>query len=152
MKRRELIKSLAMTALGGGACIIGAASASAAESSASTTSDGLAVGQSIRVDNGLKLTFVAVRNDSRCPMGAFCITAGDATVVLEAHLPNQPVRIYKLHTNEKPRSVSIPANPPGTVGFKVYSVKLVLLTPRPRIGSTLKQSDYRLTLAIDVAY
>jgi hypothetical protein len=40
--------------------------------------------------------------------------------------------------------------PPGTVEFKTYSVQLVDLVPRPRIGGKLKPSDYRLLLAIDV--
>ncbi len=150
MKRRAIIKSLAITALGGGACIIGATAASAAENTAKPSPAGLAVGESIRYDNGLRLKFIAVSEDSRCPMGAFCISAGDAVVVLEAHLPDQAVKTYKLHTNEKPRRVLIPAFPPGTVGFKTYSVKLVSLDPRPRIGRKLKQSDYRLVLAIDV--
>lgn len=147
MKRRDLLKSLAMPLIAGGS-IFATTNASAAE----TTTDTLAVGQSVRIDKGLKLTFTAVRNDSRCPTGAMCIWEGDATVILEARLPDQPVRTLRLHTNKSPRSVVIPANPPGTVGFKTYHVRIVSLTPRPRIGAVLKQSDYRLKLAVDVAY
>lgn len=151
MKRRELIKSLAMAALGAGACIIGTTDASA-ETIAGASPGGLAVGHSIQFDQGLKLTFVKVRNDNRRPLGAVGSKAGDAVVVLHAHLGTQPVRTYKLHTNKKPQYVAIPSWPPGTFGFKTYSVRLISLTPHRKIGKTLKQSDYRLNLDIDVAY
>ena len=151
MKRRALIKTLAMSVLGSGMFLHAATPADAGNISAESA-DGLAVGQSFRFDPGLKLTFVKVRKDNRCPMGALCITEGDAVVVLRAHLPHQKPRTYILHTRESGQHVSIPAFPPGTLGFKVYSVSLVSLTPRPRIGKKTKPSDYRLSLSVDVAY
>lgn len=151
MKRRTLIQTLAMTALGGGLFLHAATPADAGSITAGPA-DGLAVGQSFRFDPGLKLTFVKVRKDNRCPMGALCITEGDAVVVLRAHLPHQEPRTYTLHTRKSGQHVSIPAFPPGTLGFKTYSVSLVSLTPRPSIGKKTKPSDYRLRLSVDVAW
>lgn len=152
MNRRELIKSIAITILTSGVCLFGGTKASAA-SPLTTSGGGLTAGQSLRYDSGLRLTFVCVRNDNRCPMGALCITAGDAEVVLLAKVGNQPERIVKVHTYNNPTSVSISAAPPGTIStMKTYIVKIGSLSPLPRIGSTLKQSDYRLRLDIDVVY
>lgn len=150
MKRRELIKSLAMTVLGGGACLLAITQASA--ESPKPFEKGLAVGQSLRFDNGLKLTFVGVRNDSRCPEGALCITAGDAEVVLLAYVGRQPAKLIRIHTDLEPQVVVLSALPPGKIGIpKSYSVRVESLSPLPKIGRKLKQSDYRVVLDIDVA-
>ncbi|MEO5915507.1 MAG: hypothetical protein ABIS50_14840 [Luteolibacter sp.] len=150
MKRRELIKSLALTVAGGGAYFLANAPASA--ESLKPHEKGLAVGQSLRYDDGLKLTFVGVRNDNRCPMGALCIAAGDAEVLLLAYVGRQPAKLIRVHTYNEPRVVVLSAVPPGMVGIpKSYSVRVGSLSPLPRIGKKLKQSDYRLVLDISVA-
>jgi hypothetical protein len=150
MKRRELIQSLAMTVLGGGACLLGINQASA--ESPKPVQKGLAVGQSLRFDDGLKLTFVGVRHDSRCPQGAFCITAGDAEVLLLAYVGKRPAKVIRVHTELEPQVVVLSALPPGKVGIpKSYSVRVESLSPLPKIGRKLKQSDYRVVLDIGVA-
>jgi hypothetical protein len=155
MKRRELMKSLAMTALGSGlVAMFGASTAEAGNFPESL--DGLAVGQSYQYDKGLKLTFVKVRRDNRCPIGTKCDRRGQAVVVLRADLSNpplnQPVRTYELRTTRNGNRISIPSWPPGMVGFKTYSVRLISLTPRPQKGKKPKQSDYRLSLDIQTLY
>ena len=151
MNRRKLIKSVAVTILASSLCLLGGTKVSAANP-LDSAGGGLAVGQSLRYDAGLKLTFVKVKNDSRCPLGALCISAGDAEVVLIAKVGNQPEKIIRIHTHDKPTVAVIPAAPPGTIStMKTYYVKIASLSPRPRIGSTIKQSDYRLLLDIKVA-
>lgn len=115
---------------------------------------GLHVGETLRYDGGLKITFLAVRNDSRCPINAKCIWAGDAEVVLRVKAGNQAARKVTLHTNLKPQTVVIPAQvfPPGTAGIpKSYVVGIAALTPQPEAGKKTLQSDYRLKLDISVA-
>lgn len=151
MNRRKLIRSLTLTTLASSFCLLGGAQTFAASPKDAPVRS-LAVGQSLRYDSGLKLTFVKVRNDSRCPMGALCIWAGDAEVVLIAKVGNQPDKIIRIHTYSNPTSVSIPAAAPGTIStMKTYYVKIARLSPQPRIGSTIKQSDYRLALDISVS-
>ena len=103
MNRRHLIRALA---LGSCAFLLGAVRASAAEPGNEKT---LHVGETLRYDRGLKITFLAVRNDSRCPINAKCIWAGDAAVVLRVKAGNQAARRVTLHTNLKPQTVVIPA-------------------------------------------
>ena len=106
----------------------------------------------MRFDEGLKITFLAVINDSRCPIGACCITAGDAEVLLRVRVGKMAPKIISIHTNHEPRVVVLSAVPPGTIGIpKSYSVSVEELTPRPRIGRKIKQSDYRLSLSISIA-
>ena len=148
MNRRHLIRALAM---GTCALFFSAIGASAIESETEPT---LHVGETIRYDNGLKVAFLAVRNDSRCPMNARCIWAGDAEVVLWVKAGNQLARKVTIHTNLKPQTVVIPANvfPPGMIGIpKSYVIGIASLTPQPRTDRKILQSDYRLKLSISVA-
>jgi hypothetical protein len=150
MKRRELIKSLAMATLGGSGCLL-ATNLAAAEAQ-KPLERGLAVGQSLRYDDGLKLTLVAVRQDSRCPIGVMCISAGDAEIVLLAYVGKQPARIIRVHTNQEPRVVVLSALPPGQIGIpKSYGVRVESLSPFRKLGKNIKQSDYRVVLGISVA-
>jgi len=146
MKRRELIKFLAMST---GALLAGSGHASA---NAAGPLPLLSVGESTRYDDGLKITFIAVKNDSRCPNNARCIWAGDAEVLLRVRVGKQPPKIVSIHTNRKPQVVVLSAVPPGMIGIpKSYSIRIGELTPQREIGKKLRQSDYRLALSISVA-
>ncbi len=149
MKRREWIKSLTMAGIGASAFLAGSGQASAKDPFSLPL---LGVGESSRFDDGLKVTFLAVKNDSRCPINARCISAGDAEVLLRIRVGSQRPRIVAVHTNYKPRVVVISALPPGAVGIpKSYSIEIDTLTPQPYAGKKLRQSDYRLALTISVA-
>ena len=148
MNRRHLIRALAM---GSCAILLGTVRANAVEPGKGKN---LHVGETLRYDGGLKITFLAVRNDSRCPINAKCIWAGDAEVVLRVKAGNQAARKVTLHTNLKPQTVVIPAQvfPPGMAGIpKSYVVGIAALTPQPEAGKKTLQSDYRLKLDISVA-
>lgn len=150
MKRRNLIKTLALATLSGGGCLLGTSVASA--ETKKPRQRGLAIGQSLRYDDGLKLIFVRVRNDSRCPAGVNCISAGDAEVVLLAYVGKQPAKIIRVHTDLNPQMVILSALPPGQIGIpKTYSVRVDALNPSPKVGANIKQSDYRVVLGVSVA-
>jgi|GEM_PF-3157811 len=149
MKRRELIKTLVMAAIGYTTFLATSGQASAA---AVAPFPLLSVGDSLRYDAGLKINFIGVKNDSRCPLGATCISAGDAEVLLRVTVGKQAPKIISVHTNHKPRVVVLSAVPPGKIGIpKSYSIRISELTQRPKKGKKLKQSDYRLILGISVA-
>ena len=145
MNRRRLIRTLALTALA-----VSASPAAAAQKNERV----LKVGESMRFDSELEITFLAVRKDSRCPINARCMTPGDAVVVLRVAAGNQPARNYRIHTHLAPRKLVIPANefPPGMAGIpKSYVISIARLTPQPTAGRKTLQSEYRLRLRITVA-
>ena len=124
----------------------------AATPSALAETPGLHPGETLRYDEGLRVTFINVLSDSRCPIHALCVWAGDAEVALRIKVGNQPAKTMTLHTNLKPKVLVIPANPPGTVGIpKSYVISIAALNPLPVAGKKTKPEDYRLKLNISVA-
>ena len=147
MYRRHLIRVIAIASF---TLLFGATRASAAEPGKEKV---LHVGESLRYDSGLKLTFLAVCNDSRCPFNAQCLSSGDAEVVLLVKAGNQKAREIRIHTDLQPRTVMIPVNvyPPGlgvVSVFDFYAISIARLAPLPNTEKKLLQSDYRLKLNI----
>ncbi|RYD35086.1 MAG: hypothetical protein EOP85_19315 [Verrucomicrobiaceae bacterium] len=154
MKRRELIQSLAMTVLGTGVLLSTRATA-ASPPEKPEQDERLSVGETLRFDDGLSVTFLAVLNDGRCPINATCISAGHAEVLLRVKAGNQKAKLVTLHTDgRKKRRITIPANvfPEGQAGIpKSYTISIARLNPLPFAGKKTLQSDYRVKLKILVA-
>lgn len=155
MKSRTSITAFALSALLAlGTCgfLLGGSTACAQTAAVcSNPLTNMSVGQSQRYASDLKVTFLAVKNDSRCPLGVFCITAGDAEVELRVKVGDNPAKNVSIHTNRKPQTVTLSVLTPGAIGIpKSYTLHVSELTPR-RIGVTLKQSDYRLSLGVQTA-
>jgi hypothetical protein len=87
----------------------------------------------------LTLTFVSVRDDSRCPTGVTCIWEGDAIVRLRAELAGEAPAQLELHTNSR-------FSQEGTVG--ALTVTLVSLDPYPEVDKPIAQDAYSATLQI----
>lgn len=149
MNRRHLIKSLLLTTIG--STFI--SSQSEAASPAKGKGKILSVGETLRFDNDLSITFIRVKKDGRCPINARCVTAGDAEVILQVKVGSTKSRIVSLHTNDKPNSLVLPVKyPKGFMGIpKSYLVSIANLNPLPYAGKKTRQSDYRLKLAISTA-
>ena len=153
MKRRQLIQSLAMTLLGSGAILTSRANAAPAPGEPDKGKR-LSVGQTLRFDSDLSVTFLAVLEDGRCPINAICTSAGNAVVSLRVKVAGQKPKIVSLHTDSKKKSQIIVAKeyPDGMAGIpKSYIISIASLTPLPFAGKRTRQSDYRLKLAIGVA-
>lgn len=86
--------------------------------------------------SGLNVSFVAVENDSRCPIGAQCIWAGEATVQLNISSTTMPEQKISLKTNNQP------------VEFDGYLVTLIDLSPIPTMDVKTDPNGYRATLSI----
>ena len=54
----------------------------------------------------LAITFVRVLEESRCPRGVQCVTAGNALVGLIVQERGEATRAVRLNTHEQPRGVS----------------------------------------------
>lgn len=82
---------------------------SAARQVAANTAFPMAVGETVLLPAGTRLTYVRVRNDSRCPSDVQCIWAGDATIELTARPQAGTTQTIELHTGIEPRSQAIGA-------------------------------------------
>jgi hypothetical protein len=72
----------------------------------------------------LAISFVRVMEDSRCPAGVQCVTAGNAIVGLILHERGEATRPVTLNTHTQPRTVS----------HEGYVVSVVDLVPLPTAG------------------
>jgi hypothetical protein len=91
------------------------------------------------VGDDLRVTFTGVKSDSRCPMDAVCIQAGEAIVALTLS-PSAAAPVEReLRTS------------PGLseVSYLSYVVKLVALAPYPKSTQQIRPEDYVATLTID---
>jgi hypothetical protein len=82
----------------------------------------------------LKLKFLSVVEDSRCPVGVDCIWEGNAKVRLQISLSetNDSSEIFELNTNLEPRSVQI----------EDYQIEFFNLTPKPKVDLKIEPENY----------
>jgi len=94
-------------------------------------------GASAMLDGGLTITFDRVASDSRCPMNALCIWAGDAVVAVSIlGSGGGPVQ-RQLHTQDG-----------SEASYLAYSIKLLALAPYPRTDRQILPEDYVATLTV----
>jgi hypothetical protein len=100
----------------------------------------LKLGQTIRVKGeGLKVRFVAVVEDSRCPKGEQCIRQGSAKISLEV-----------TSGQDKPVTLELGTEPgPQEATHLGYTVTLIALSPYPVTNRQNRPEDYQATLAVD---
>jgi hypothetical protein len=99
----------------------------------------LKAGTSAVLADGLKLTFDRVRSDSRCPLDALCIQAGEAIVVLTLSQSGAAQEERELRTTPALSEAS----------YLSYAIKLVALAPYPRSTQQIRPEDYVATLTVD---
>lgn len=100
----------------------------------------LRIGGSSTVAANSAVTFVEVKQDSRCPTGVTCIWEGEAVVALEVRQQDQAPRTESLSTH------SSRGSSPNSVRVGEVSVRLVGLDPYPVAGAEIEPSEYLLTL------
>lgn len=94
------------------------------------------IGESFAI-NDLKLTFRSVDADSRCPIDAVCVWAGDAEVALKIEQGSQAA-VASLHTTVEPKKVE----------WNGYTISLVTLTPGRQADKPLDPKDYRAQVVV----
>jgi hypothetical protein len=98
----------------------------------------LAPGETASIEErGLRVQFLGVSGDSRCPADAVCIQGGDALVHIRVTGGLNSGAEYDLHTGDASRSSA-------THGDVV--IQLVQLQPYPFSGRPTQPGDYRATL------
>jgi hypothetical protein len=86
----------------------------------------------------LSITFVEVVSDSRCPKGATCIWAGEASCLVE--LTSGGATVEKVLTQSG-------ATSPDADEFGMYELMFDLM-PYPELGKTVTDEDYSLLMAV----
>jgi len=95
-------------------------------------------GASASLSGGLMITFDRVESDSRCPMDALCVWAGDAIVTVSLSKAADGRVQRELHTDPRASEAS----------YLAYSIKLVALAPYPRSDRQIRPQDYVATLTV----
>ncbi len=103
------------------------------------TTFALRVGQEVRVDvQALRIAFLAVDNDSRCPSDVVCVWEGNAAVRIGVTSGTGPTVLHVLNTTLDPRAVSL-----GT-----WLLTLVRLDPYPVSTSRIPVAKYVATFRL----
>jgi hypothetical protein len=99
----------------------------------------LKLGTSARIGNtGITVTFAAVEGDSRCPIDALCVWAGDAEVRIDFRAPSQPKSSAQLHTFTEPRLVE----------YNGFVFRLVEVAPARKASEVPRLQDYVVALEV----
>jgi hypothetical protein len=86
----------------------------------------------------LQVGFDQVLSDSRCPVGAQCIVAGEATV-----------RVWLVKAPRGRENVELKTTTAASQAtYDAYRISLVTVTPSPEVGQTIRPSDYAVTLLL----
>jgi hypothetical protein len=94
------------------------------------------IGETISVGE-LRLTFRSVEGDSRCPIDAICVWAGDAEIALKIEQGSQTA-VAALHTMLEPKKTD----------WNGYTVALVSVSPSRNSTSSIDPKDYRAQLIV----
>jgi hypothetical protein len=98
------------------------------------------VGQQLTIADNLRVKFVSVPEDSRCPSDVNCVWAGNAVVTVE-FAEGECTTTLRLNTHHNPQS-------PENAKAGPYRVKLVKLDPYPRSTQKISAGDYTATLVV----
>ncbi len=99
----------------------------------------LRVGQQKSMANGkVRVKFISVMEDSRCPADVDCVWAGNAKVKIQVWVRGGETKIFELGTNGGEKAGQADA----------YRVELVSLTPARHSKKKIRRNDYRATFSI----
>ena len=99
----------------------------------------LKVGQKVTVkDTNLTVRFLAVAEDSRCPVDVTCVWAGNARLEFELLVSEKNRSLVSLNTGNEPKAAQL----------KKFKLKLVGLTPGRKEGGALNSADYEVTVIV----
>ncbi len=142
---RIRMASLALSCL----AVFGSAGVLAANPHSNSALDTVRLGREFKLKAGrqvtvrgtkLRIRFVTVENDSRCPSDVKCVWAGNAAVQLQLGTGSGS-KTVTLNTS---KSTSFA----GETEYRGYKVKLVDLSPYPRSDRNISRRDYTATLLV----
>src|SRR5688572_4901598 len=92
----------------------------------------LRIGESALTTDDVRIRFDAVRSDSRCPMNALCVRAGEAIIALTLSRAGEAAVGRELDTT--------PAR--SSAAFLNFLITLSQLQPYPRTDRQIQPGDY----------
>jgi hypothetical protein len=95
-------------------------------------------GASTILPEGLKLTFDRVKSESRCPMDALCVWAGDAIITVMLSDPSGTRVERELHTMAGGSEAA----------YRGYVINLAALAPYPQSDRKIQPGDYVATFTV----
>jgi hypothetical protein len=95
----------------------------------------LKAGATGSLPDGTRIKLNSVSGDSRCPIDANCVWAGDATVTIALWRSGSAAEARELHTLPNGSRIS----------YGKYVIELTALAPYPRSGHQIAVSDYVAT-------
>ena len=94
------------------------------------------IGETVGVGD-LRLTFRSVEGDSRCPIDAVCVWAGDAEIALKIEQGSQAA-VAALHTTLEPKKTE----------WNGYTISFVSIAPSRNSATALDPKDYRAQILV----
>jgi hypothetical protein len=96
------------------------------------------VGSTATLDDGLRIRFDSVRADSRCPLDAQCIRAGEAIIA-----------VSMMTAKGNPDSREMRTDATGSrITYADHIIELSALAPYPRSTQTIDPRDYVATFIV----
>lgn len=86
----------------------------------------------------IKVKFISVLDDSRCPAGVNCVWAGNARIKIELSTRRMGSKIVEINTTTGPLGAQ----------FDGWAIMLTSLTPHPKASGTTPPSRYRAAITI----
>ncbi len=86
----------------------------------------------------LKVKFIAVLEDSRCPAGAQCVWAGNAKIKISVTSKRLGTKIFEINTEMGPKGDQ----------FDGYAINLESLTPSPTAVGKIDPKKYKAKFTI----
>jgi hypothetical protein len=86
----------------------------------------------------LKIKFLSVVEDSRCPEGVNCIQAGTAKIQISVSKGRGAAKTFEINTDLQPNIVS----------FEGYDIKFTDLVPRPKDNIRIDRNGYTATFVV----
>lgn len=87
--------------------------------------------------SGVRVKFVDLIEDSRCPIDTQCIWAGNAKLKVRLS-KNGKTKVVEMNTGTDPR----------TIRFEGYEIKITKLTPQPASNIRIRKDGYVATFSV----
>jgi hypothetical protein len=91
-----------------------------------------------RTVSGLKIKFISVEEDSRCPENARCVWAGNARVKIEVTSKRLGTKVFEMNTFSGPKGNQLDG----------YAINLEGLSPGRKTSDPIRPSSYRATISV----
>ena len=89
----------------------------------------------------LKIKFLNITEDSRCPSGVVCFWEGQATVVVNILRNNQNIGDFSLTSRAAHKDLAVK-------NFDGYSIELMKVEPYPKATQKIEFSDYTIIFVV----